>query len=352
MKKLKLIMPALVLLCLILAACSSIPADYKPQADENPFLVDVGYKKPEITLDGLLDESVWDGLQTFTFGDEIVANVKAFYGESGLCIGAEVSDPEMWAISSMVYDNTSFELYLDYSGKGGVQPENEQVQIFIDVNEKCMTRRGNGGKWHEDNMIKNYAVKVNGTVGAKDPTNGYCVELFIPYSQMGGKPQVDYGVAFGLVGCRDNVRQLWRGAPGVDVQSPQTYLKLYRDTNSIEYYRKVNTSNLELDGLANDAAWAGKLYYYFGDGGRGAVMTHMDEKGVYFFMKMKDDAVCSQGNSVFLNDSVEVYIDALSNGGKKPQTDDVQVDTHIIRGKFAAGNGCHRGIFCSLQKFP
>ena len=332
MKKLKLIMPALVLLCLILAACSSIPADYKPQADENPFLVDVGYKKPEITLDGQLDESVWDGLQTFTFGDEIVANVKAFYGESGLCIGAEVSDPEMWAISSMVYDNTSFELYLDYSGKGGVQPENEQVQIFIDVNEKCMTRRGNGGKWHEDNMIKNYAVKVNGTVGTKDPANGYCVELFIPYSQMGGKPQVDYGVAFGLVGCRDNVRQLWRGAPGVDVQSPQTYLKLYRDTNSIEYYRKVNTSNLELDGLANDAAWAGKLYYYFGDGGRGAVMTHMDEKGVYFFMKMKDDAVCSQGNSVFLNDSVEVYIDALSNGGKKPQTDDVQVRVDVDGG--------------------
>ena len=357
MKKVRILWLVMALVCLALAGCSSIPADYVPQADENPFLVDVGYKKPEITLDGVLDEGAWDGLTAFTFGDEIVADVKAFYGQSGLCIGAEVSDPEMWAISSLVYDNTSFELYLDYSGKGGARPENQQVQIFIDVNEKSLTRRGNGGKWHDDSMIKNYAVKVNGTVGTKDPANGYCVEIFIPYSQMGGKPEVDYGVAFGLVGCRDNVRQLWRGAPGVDVQSPQTYLKLYRDTNSIEYYRKVNTSNLSLDGKAEDAAWAGKLCYYFADGGRGAVMSHMDEKGAYFFLKMRDDAICAQGNSVFLNDSVEIYIDALSDGGKKPQTDDVQIRVdvnggiEVLRGMGSGQwNNVMNNVFAGVQK--
>ena len=356
MKKTRMILTILLLLCL-LAGCGSIPDDYAPQADVNPFLVETGYKKPEITLDGVLDEKAWDGLQAFSFGDEITADVKAFYGQTGLCIGAEVFDPELWAISSLVYDNSSFELYLDYSGKGGAEPENEQVQIFIDVNEKSLTRRGNGGKWHDDSMIKNYAVKVNGTVGTKDPNNSYCVEIFIPYSQMGGEPQVDYGIAFGLVGCRDNVRQLWRGAPGVNVQSPETYLKLYRDTNSIEYYRKVNSSNLTLDGKADEAAWKNRLSYFFGDGGRGEVMSYMDEKGCYFFLKMRDDAVCAEGNSVFLNDSVEIYLDALSNGGKKPQTDDIQVRVdvnggiEVLRGLgVGQWNNVMNNVFAGTQK--
>lgn len=357
MKKMKVLMIALLLLCLGLAGCNALPEDYVANADVDPFMVETGYKKPEITLDGVLDEKEWEGLQAFSFGDEISASVKAFYGESGLCVGAQVSDPELWAISSQVYDNSSFELYLDYSGKGGAQPESEQVQIFIDVNEKSLTRRGNGGKWHDDNLIKNYAVKVNGTVGTKDPSNGYCVELFIPYAQMGGYPQVDYGVAFGLVGCRDNVRQLWRGAPGVNVQSPETYLRLYRDSNAIEYFRKVNSAKLTLDGKADEPEWANRLSYFFADGGRGDVKTYMDDAGCYFFLKMKDDAVCAEGNSVFLNDSIEVYIDALSNGGKKPQTDDVQVRVdvngtiEVLRGLGDGGwNNVMNNVFAGTQK--
>lgn len=357
MKKTSIILAILLLLCLCIAGCRSVPDDYVPQANANPFTAETGYKKPEINLDGVLDEKEWDCLQAFTFGDEISASVKAFYGETGLCIGAEVSDPELWAISSQVYDNSSFELYLDYSGKGGSQPENEQVQIFIDVNEKSLTRRGNGGKWHEDSLIKNYAVKVNGTVGTIDPNNGYCVELFIPYSQMGGAPQVDYGIAFGLVGCRDNVRQLWRGAPGVNVQSPETYLRLYRDTNAIEYFRKVNSSRLNLDGKADDSQWSNRLSYFFGDGGRGNVMTYMDDRGCYFFLKMRDDAVCAEGNSIFLNDSVEIYIDALSDGGKKPQTDDIQVrvdvdgNIEVLRGLgVGEWNNVMNNVFAGTQR--
>lgn len=326
-----LLVLGLIAVCLVVfwPASVSVPDDYKPTENENPFLVDTGYKKPEITLDGVLDDSKWENLKPFTFGDEITATVKAFYGESGVYVGAEINDPEMWAMSALVYDNTSFEVYLDYSGKGGKQPENEQLQIFIDINEKSLSRRGNSGKWQDDNLIKNYAVKVNGEEGIWDENNSYCVELFIPYSQLGGEPQVDYGIAFGLVGCRSNVREIWRGASGVDVQSPETYLKLYRDTNSIEYFRKVNHSNLELDGKTGDAAWANRLVYAFGDGGRGSIMNYFDEQGCYFFLQMRDDAVCAEGSSVFLNDSVEIYLDALSNGGKKPQVDDLQVRVDV-----------------------
>lgn len=358
MKKMRVLFLLLLTLAVCLCACKEIPEDYKPKSNgENPFMTETGYKKPEIELDGVLDERAWENLEAFTFGDEISANVKAFYGESGLCIGAEVSDPELWAISSQVYDNSSFELYLDYSGKGGSRPEADQFQIFIDINEKSLTRRGNSGKWVEDSLIKNYAVKVNGTTGTIDPENGYCVELFIPYSQMGGAPQVDYGVAFGLVGCRENVRVLWRGPSGVNVQSPETYLKLYRDTNSVEYFRKVNSSNLTLDGIADEAAWQNQPYYAFGDGTRGSVASYMDEKGCYFFLKMRDDAVCAEGNSVFMNDSVEIYLDALSDGGKLPQTDDIQVRVdvnggiEVLRGLgVGEWNNVMNNVFAGTQK--
>jgi len=358
MKHLRTFCMMILALGLFLTGCKEIPADYTPKnADENPFLSETGYKKPEINLDGVLDESVWEGIETFTFGDEISADVKAFYGESGLCIGAEVSDPELWAISAQVYDNTSFELYLDYSGKGGAKPGPEQVQIFIDINEKSLTRRGEGGRWVEDSLIKNYAVKVNGESGVIDPDNGYCVEIFIPYSQMGGEPQVDYGVAFGLVGCRENVRELWRGPSGVDVQSPETYLKLYRDTNKVEYFRKVNHSLLNLDGVADEAAWAGKPYYPFGDNARGSVASYMDEVGCYFFLKMRDDAVCAQGKSIFLNDSVEIYLDALSDGGKVPQTDDIQVrvdvngNIEVLRGRgVGEWNNIMNNVFAGVKE--
>lgn len=341
MKKIRCL--AILLLSVCLAACSwqkqpELLEDYIPKASDNPFLMETGYKKPEINLDGVLADARWENLQEFTFGDEIAASVKAFYGESGIYVGAVIRDAELWASSERVYDNTSFEVYLDYSGKGGAKPENEQVQIFIDVNEQSMVRRGNGGLWLDTSFIKNYAVKVNGSIGTKDTENNYVIELFIPYSQLGGEPQVDYGIAFGLVGCRDNVREIWRGAAGINVQSPETYLKFYRDTNSVEYTRKVNTSNLMIDGKADEDIWKDRQEYSFGDGGRGSVRSCFDEKGCYFFFEMKDNAICAEGNTVFLNDSVEIYLDSLANGGTKPQTDDLQIrvdangNVEVLRG--------------------
>lgn len=327
MKYRKRICAGVLVLCVGLAGCAQaiFPEDYVPKATENPFLAQTGYKKPEITLDGVLDDVAWEDLESFTFGDEVSATVKAFYGENGIYIGAQVQDRELWASSSAVYDNSSFEIYLDQSGAGGTKPEAEQVQIFIDVNEQSMVRRGSGGLWQDTSFIKNYAVKVNGSIGTKDDANGYCVELFVPYSQLGGEPQVDYGIGFGIVSCRNGARELWKGVSGINVQSPETYLKFYRDTNTVEYTRKVNTSTLCIDGKADEDVWRDRLFYAFGDRGRGSVMSCFDEKGCYFFFEMKDTSVCVQGSTVYLNDSVEIYLDALLDGGQKPRTDDLQI---------------------------
>lgn len=356
-KMLRLMLLLLLVGALLVGCGPQVPEDYQPTANDNPFLKESGYKKPEITLDGVLDDAKWQGMEEFTFGDEITASVKAYYGESGLYVGATVYDPEPWAVSSMVYDNTSFEVYLDYSGSGGVKPENQQIQIFIDVNEQCMVRRGNGGLWQDTSLIKNYAVKVNGNIGEYNEETNYGVELFIPYSQLGGEPQVDYGIAFGLVGCKDSVRDIWRGVTGVNVQSPETYLKLYRDTNTVEFVRKVNTAALTIDGKNDDAAWEDAPVYAFGDGGRGSVSTYFDDKGCYFYFEMKDSAVCAQGSTVYMNDSVEIYLDALYDGGTKPQTDDLQVrvdangNIQVLRGLgYGEWNDALNNVFAGTQK--
>lgn len=332
-------------LCVTLTACGrGAPAeDYTPSADENPFVVETGYKKPEITLDGVLDEAVWKDLQVLSFGDEAATTVKSFYGENGIYIGAEVKDNELWGTSSNVYDNSSFEVYIDCNPQGEDKPEADQIEIFIDVNEQSLVRRGNGGVWEETSLIKNYAVRIDGTTGAKNGAKGYCVELFVPYSQLGGDSKVDYGITFGVVICRDNARVQWSGPAAVNAQSPKTYLRFYRDTNSVEPIRKVNTAAMKIDGLANEPAWRNSKAYSFGDDGRGCVMSCFDGSGCTFFFRMKDRAVCVEGSAVYLNDSVEIYLDALANGGEKPQTDDLQVrvdakgNLEVLRGLGTGG---------------
>ena len=345
MKHRAFIIASALVLCVTLTACGrGAPAeDYKPSADENPFVVETGYKKPEVTLDGVLSEAVWKDLQVLSFGDEAATTVKSFYGENGIYIGAEVKDNELWGTSSKVYDNSSFEVYIDCNPQGKDKPEADQLEIFIDVNEQSMVRRGNGGVWEETSLIKNYAVRVDGTTGAKNGAKGYCVELFVPYSQLGGDSKVDYGMTFGVVVCRDNARVQWSGPAAVNAQSPKTYLRFYRDTNSVEPIRKVNTAVMKIDGLANEPAWRNGKTYSFGDDGRGCVMSCFDESGCTFFFRMKDRAVCAEGSTVYLNDSVEIYLDALANGGEKPQTDDLQVrvdakgNLEVLRGLGTGG---------------
>ena len=90
----------------------------------------------------------------FPLGDEAATTVKSFYGENGIYIGAEVKDNEPWGTSSNVYDNSSFEVYIDCNPQGEDKPEADQIEIFIDVNEQSMVRRGNGGVWEETSLIK------------------------------------------------------------------------------------------------------------------------------------------------------------------------------------------------------
>ena len=319
-----LVIVAAIVLSIILIGGHKQQPDSVVSGGDDPFSIDTGYKKPEITLDGKLEEAEWKELPEYIFGDSVKATVKAFYGKSGVCFGAVVSDSDLWASSQSVYDNSSFEVYLDTKGLGGASPQSDHIQIFIDAAEQVLTRRGEKSLWVNSEIIKNYAVSIDGTLGDSVPDKGYTVELFVPYSQIGGEPQADYGIAFGLVECEDGTRGAWNGIPGVDVHNPDTYFTFYRDTNSVEQKRKENRAEISIDGFDTDAPWSGKSSYTFGDGGHGSVKSFFGDKGVYFFFDMKDSAVIHDGKTPHLNDSVEVYLDTLKNGGTVPKFDDYQ----------------------------
>lgn len=335
---------------------NDVPNDSEVSADDNPFMEDTGYAKSEVALDGVLDDKQWDGLKEISYSEKTTTTVKGFYGENGIYIGAVVQDTDLWATSSKVYDNTSFELYLDKTGKGGTEPNSNHLQLFVDINEQSLARDGEGGVWIDTDLIKSYAVKVDGTVGDDVEDKGYTIEMFIPYSQLGGETEINYGIAFGTVGCKDGERESWCGIPGVNVQSPDTYYIFYRDTNEISKARKVNLAKYNVDGKDEDVIWKDRTKYVFGEKERGSVSNYFAEEGLYFFFEMQDDKVCAEGTAVYLNDSVEMYIDTLGNGGKKPQKDDVQVrvdvsgNIEVLKGNGTEWEPKNDNTFAEIQK--
>lgn len=352
---------AVLLVGIILFAVSKfggndVPKDSEVSADDNPFLEETGYAKPEVTLDGVLDDKQWEGLKTISYNEKTTTTVKGFYGENGIYIGAVVEDTDLWGTSTSVYDNSSFELYLDKTGEGGEKPNSNHLQLFVDINEQSLARTGNGGLWVDSDLIKSYAVKVDGTVDDDAADKGYTIEMFIPYSQLGGESEVDYGIAFGTVGCKDGQRESWCGISGVDVQNPNTYYTFYRDNNEISKARKVNIAKYNVDGKDDDSIWEGRKIFAFGDGGRGIVSNYFAEEGLYFFFEMKDNKVYAEGTAVYLNDSVEMYLDTLGNGGKTPQTDDVQVrvdvdgNVEVLKGNGTVWAPHNDSTFAGIQK--
>lgn len=335
---------------------SLLPSDSKVSADDNPFLVDKGFGSPEITLDGVLDEEQWKGKKELIYGSTYNTTIKGFYGKAGIYISAVVTDNDLCAKNANVWSNTSFELYVDKAAKGGERTDSNQMQFFLDVKEGRVTRVGYEGSWSDTELIFNYGVTVDGTIDDKEEDKGYCMEMFIPYSQLGTDMTVDYGIAFGTVCCTQGLRSAWYGLPGADPQIPETYYIFDRETNVIAPRPKVNKAKYKIDGKADDTIWNNRKPFKFGTGGYGAVSSYVASEGLYFFFEMQDDKVCGKGSVTYKNDSVEVYLDTLNNAGKKPQKDDFQIrvdvngNIDVLRGTGKTWAGCKDNVIAGIQQ--
>lgn len=296
------------------------------------------YIAPEVTLDGVLEEEQWKNASQVTYGKEETAetDVRVFYGESGIYIGAQVRDDELTAKNSRATYNSCFTVVLFASGTMTYAVDSQAVAINFDVDGNVLMKRGKStGKWADSNLsdvvvypgddiptYMEHGLSVEGTLNDNEADTGYCVEIFINYTMLeliDGSTDQDYGIYFETVYYAEAVKKL----------EQSSIYGLYHDTGRLEERRKINYAKYKIDGVDDDLIWKECTKYEFEGNSDYTVCNYIAEEGIYFFFNVKDDKVCADGLTVSQNDSLEIYLDIAGNGGKTPQTDDVQIRVDV-----------------------
>lgn len=91
---------------------------------------------------------------------------------------------------------------------------------------------------------------------------------------------------------------------------------------------------LTIDGLGNDEQWQGvEAFATFGKNGNANVKIYRGTSALFFLFEVKDNVLLTQGvtndDAVTRGDSIELYLDTLTDGGRTPQSDDYQINLGI-----------------------
>lgn len=331
--------------------------DYQATANDDPFLKDMGYVRSEINIDAVLDDAQWEGLQELTYSNKTSTNIKAFYGENGIYIGAVTKDSDLSGNNTDALKNSCLIIYIDTLGTGLRTVTDGHMAIYLDVAGHTVLKVGREGKWHTsstegDKTIAGNttiyavesAVKVNGTLDDEQADEGYVVEAFIPYMLLGGKTDVDYRMGFGTFGCEKSIKKSTAVSKGLISVCPITYHIFQRSDNRFVERQKVNYATYKVDGKDNDTIWQNRTKYSFANG-LVSVSNYFAKEGLYFFFDVKDDKVyandAQDGNGSW-DDCLMVFLDVKKDGGEKPQPDDAYITADAagnIKLNFGTGTG-------------
>lgn len=158
---------------------------------------------PEITVDGKMDEDVWD-TATITnqgnfkdiFGEDVEGDdfiAKAFMGEKGLYIGVFVEDYDLYAPfgPGEAYKNDGVELRIHVFN-------NEDLPILsykwlIDLHGFQWHETGAGGINSSFAPYVEFAYNINGTINnQEDVDTSWGIEIYIPYEHLSIESDTDY----------------------------------------------------------------------------------------------------------------------------------------------------------------
>jgi hypothetical protein len=210
MKISKLLFTALA--ALLLASCTSIgsssaastsssqaPTSSETPADEivtddNPFDIDGNFETPELTIDGLMNESEWNDASYASPTVSIprhgsnAASVKFYRGQKALFVFFDVTDNNLLtdgdANGDPVNRSDSIELYLDVDNDG-INNQGDDIQVNIGVHGRTRILTGSDNVWGTWNGLVSFEVSVNGTINnATDVDTGFGIEIMLPYSAM------------------------------------------------------------------------------------------------------------------------------------------------------------------------
>lgn len=246
------------MIALLLTGCTQFqPTKIQGGTDIDPFDFQGNSLVSELSIDGLKTEDQWkQGEYTsqeyvFTYknkltGDPYNYSFIIYRGTSELFVFYKVYDCNICTYgndngSSVSYSDEC-ELYLDTKLDGGSAPQSDDYQIDLGVHGKTRVLCGNGNGWSAWNGIVQYETYIDGTLnsGDNDVDNYYCIEMSIPYKQIGITRDQDIGITLGICDryteSGSNSNKQWYGVTlnghFGNPQDPSSYFVLKK--NSLE----------------------------------------------------------------------------------------------------------------------
>lgn len=339
------------------AACKEEGGIETPPEEETP---------PSETTDFTLDEgSAIDGAREEFYGDRSVSFTEpksgitvttwVYLGENGLYLYTQTDDKSVYySEEKQFYENDSVEYYIDPRPEYSLSPEalSESVHTRPDCVQIRVNAIGNNQTWIGRNTgtdgypwaagyLKTLsAAKVNGELNTANGADGYSVEVFVPWSELGceSKP-TSLGVmpAFNNVNDREDTSRTWYTAKGMGHASPTSYALV--DENG---FADIGENLLPLDELTADAArYEGRellLNEVTADNlnaeTRATMKAYLGQDGVYFLAVVNDKVLSRGSDNIWNNDGIEILIDSLTLGG----------DNVFRKGIFRVGVDIDNGI--------
>ncbi len=223
------------------------------------------YPDENIELDGLVNTSEYgEGHLDFSDVNDVNMKVYAHMGEEGVFFGF-VSDDEHvnYNPSHDVFNNTSVEIQV--APYGTERLNSNVVQLRLGANgtpdQWVGFRSGDGYSYSKKYIPSMGAVHVNGTLNGD--TEGYSVELYLPYTSIGleGKPKegkVVCAPSFNtLANPMNEQRSTWTMMLGCDLNAPATWYVV--DENGMQ----THTAGFTTSSKAIEQEGEGNEFYYF-----------------------------------------------------------------------------------------
>lgn len=146
-----------------------------------------------ITVDGKVDEAVWNGLGWQTWGQyRKTINFTLTYNENGIFWAMKSKDSGVfWNFTNSPEGNTSFELLVSTADDDSTSPQNYSLQIRQDTSDYCMSLHGRSPDWQDGwDKIQRLVYHKWSLIGEGAELNesnmeGLMMEGFIDWSAIG-----------------------------------------------------------------------------------------------------------------------------------------------------------------------
>lgn len=151
-------------------------------------------KNSSINIDGAQDEPEWDKFQVF-IGHQGPTQVRSNMAHDNdfLYVLNEVTDDNVANNASLdTEEGDGVTIHLDVQNKSFEKPDKGTFRIFVSADNQVIVREGDGGSWKELNDHDD----INSF--SKYTDSGYIQEIAIPWSLIGGKPDVSERIGFNL----------------------------------------------------------------------------------------------------------------------------------------------------------